>query len=78
VLKRCCHRALDYVAAGMKKLAMFVFLVPTVSLVFFGCANQGPDPEQASREAQQRREAERQQAEFRKSLPPLSNPSQVR
>jgi hypothetical protein len=62
----------------MKKLVPFVFLVSTLTLVFFGCANQGPDPEQTSREAQQRREAERQQAEFRKGLPPVSNPSQVR
>jgi hypothetical protein len=62
----------------MKKLATFIFLIPTLTLVFFGCANQGQDPEQASREAQQRREAERQQAEFRKNLPPESIPSQVR
>ncbi len=55
-----------------------MFLIPGLTLVFFGCANQGPDPEQTSREAQQRREAERQQAEFRKSLPPEGNPSQVR
>jgi hypothetical protein len=62
----------------MKKLATFIFLIPTLTLVFFGCANQGPDPEQTSREAQQRREAEREQAEFRKGLPPEGNPSQVR
>jgi hypothetical protein len=62
----------------MKKLATFMFLVPTLTLVFFGCANQGPDPEQTSREAKERREAERQQADFRKNLPPVSNPSQVR
>ncbi|HEY5992536.1 MAG TPA: hypothetical protein VIU10_08155 [Candidatus Udaeobacter sp.] len=62
----------------MKKLATFIFLIPTLTLIFFGCANQGPDPEQQSREAQQRREAERQQAEFRKGLPPESIPSQVR
>jgi hypothetical protein len=62
----------------MKKLATFMLLIPTLTLVFFGCANQGPDPEQQSREAQQRREAEREQAEFRKGLPPESNPSQVR
>jgi len=62
----------------MKKLAVFMFLIPGLTLVFFGCASPGPDPEQASREAQQRREAERQQAEFRKGLPPEGVPSQVR
>ncbi len=62
----------------MKKLATFIFLIPTLTLVFFGCASPGPDPEQASREAQQRREAERQQTEFRTGLPPVSDPSQVR
>ncbi len=55
-----------------------MFLIPILTLVFFGCASPGPDPEQASREAQQRREAERQQTEFRKGLPPVSDPSQVR
>jgi len=62
----------------MKKLVLFMSLITTLILVFSGCANQGPDPEQSSREAQQRREAERQQAEFRKDLPPVSNASQVR
>jgi hypothetical protein len=62
----------------MKKLGVFIFLIPGLTLVFFGCANPGPDPEQSSRETQQKREAERQQDEFRKSLPPVSNPSQVR
>jgi len=62
----------------MKKLATFMFLIPILTLVFFSCASPGPDPEQASREAQQRREAERQQTEFRKGLPPVSDPSQVR
>ena len=62
----------------MKKLATFMFVIPILTFVFFGCASPGPDPEQASREAQQRREAERQQTEFRKGLPPVSDPSQVR
>ena len=62
----------------MKKLAIFMFLIPGLTLVFFGCGTPGPDPEQTSREAQQRRDAERQQAEFRKGLPPESIPSQVR
>ena len=61
----------------MKKLVLFMSLIPTLTLVFLGCANRGPDPEQASREAQQRREAEKQQAEFRKGLPPESVSSQV-
>jgi len=62
----------------MKKLGVFMFLIPGLTLVFFGCANQNPDPEQSSRETQQQREAERKQAEFRKGLPPESVPSQVR
>ncbi|PYJ29220.1 MAG: hypothetical protein DME90_05950 [Verrucomicrobia bacterium] len=62
----------------MKKLAGLMLLIPGLTLVFFGCSSPGPDPEQASREAQQRKEAEKQQAEFRKDLPPVSNPSQVR
>jgi hypothetical protein len=62
----------------MKKLVIFMFLIPGLTLVFFGCGSPGPDPEQSSREAQQRREADRQQAEFRKGLPPEGIPSQVR
>ena len=62
----------------MKKLVIFMFLIPVLTLVFFGCGSPGPDPEQSSREAQQRREADRQQAEFRKGLPPEGIPSQVR
>jgi len=61
-----------------EKAIPFMFLIPTLTLVLLGCASPGPDPEQASREAKQRREAEQQQAEFRKGLPPVSNPSQVR
>jgi hypothetical protein len=55
-----------------------MFLIPVLTLVFFGCSSPGPDPEQTSREAQQRKEAERQQTEFRKGLPPEGVPSQVR
>jgi PBP1b-binding outer membrane lipoprotein LpoB len=62
----------------MKNLATFMFLISMLTLLFFGCSSPGPDPEQSSREAQQRREAEQQQAEFRKDLPPVSIPSQVR
>ena len=62
----------------MKNLVTFMFLIPVLAFVFLSCSSPGPDPEQASREAQQRREAERQQAEFRKGLPPEGAPSQVR
>jgi outer membrane biogenesis lipoprotein LolB len=62
----------------MRKLAALVFVIIIADLVLFGCAAPGPDPEQVSREAEQQREAERQQAEFRKGLPPVTNPSQSR
>ena len=54
-----------------------MFLIPGLTLIFFGCSSPGPDPEQSSREAQQRREADREQAEFRKGLPPENVSSQV-
>ena len=58
----------------MKKLAIML-LIPALIVVLSGCAS-GPSPEQQTREAQQQGEAERQQAEFRKGLPPVSNPGQ--
>ena len=45
-------------------------------VALLGCAGSGPSPEQQAREADQQKEAERQQAEFRKTLPPVSNPGQ--
>ena len=59
----------------MKKLATAVLLIPALIAVLSGCAS-GPSPEQQAREADQQKEAERQQAEFRKGLPPISNPGQ--
>jgi len=59
----------------MKQLS---FLVPVaLALVLFlpGCSS-GPSPEQQAREADQQRDADRQQAEFRKGLPPVANPGQ--
>jgi outer membrane biogenesis lipoprotein LolB len=58
----------------MRKLATLVFVIIVADLVLSGCAGPGPNPEQVSREAEQQREAERQQAEFRKGLPPVTNP----
>jgi len=60
----------------MKKLAATTFLIPSLFLALIGCASPGPSPEQQARNADQQREAERQQADFRKSLPPVSNPGQ--
>jgi predicted small lipoprotein YifL len=60
----------------MKKLATKTLLISTLLVAFLGCGSPGPSPEQQAREADQQREAERQQAEFRKSLPPVSNPGQ--
>ena len=60
----------------MKRLAATMLLILTLILALLGCASPGPSPEQQARDAEQQREAERQQAEFRKSLPPVSNPGQ--
>jgi len=60
----------------MKMVAATMLLIPTLLLALLGCASPGPSPEQQARDAEQQREAERQQAEFRKSLPPVSNPGQ--
>jgi predicted small lipoprotein YifL len=59
----------------MKKVQAVTLLVSTL-LALQGCGSPGPSPEQQARDADQQREAERQQAEFRKSLPPVSNPGQ--
>ena len=60
----------------MKKVATAVLLIPALIVVISGCGTSGPSPEQQTREAQQQKDAEHQQAEFRKGLPPVSNPGQ--
>jgi predicted small lipoprotein YifL len=60
----------------MKELLTKSILISTLVIALLGCAGPGPSPEQQAREADQQKEAERQQAEFRKSLPPVSNPGQ--
>jgi predicted small lipoprotein YifL len=60
----------------MRKLFTTSLLISMLLIALLGCAGPGPSPEQQAREADQQREAERQQAEFRKSLPPVSNPGQ--
>jgi uncharacterized lipoprotein len=59
----------------MKKLALTVLVIPVGLFLISGCAS-GPTPEQQARDSEQQREAERQQAEFRKALPPVRNPGQ--
>ncbi len=64
----------------MKRLVTTLVLIPGIIVVLSGCGSTGPSPEQSpeqqTREAQQQQDAERQQAEFRKALPPVSNPGQ--
>jgi predicted small lipoprotein YifL len=60
----------------MKQLLIRSLLISMLVVALLGCAGSGPSPEQQAREADRQREAERQQAEFRKSLPPVSNPGQ--
>ncbi len=60
----------------MKKLFTTSLMISTLLIALLGCAGSGSSPEQQAREADQQREADRQQAEFRKSLPPVSNPGQ--
>ncbi len=57
----------------MKQLSFLVLL--GLAVVLLGCSS-GPSPEQQAREADQEREAQRQQADFRKGLPPVANPGQ--
>jgi predicted small lipoprotein YifL len=59
----------------MKKISAVTLLVSTL-FALLGCGTPGPSPEQQAREAEQQRSAERQQADFRKGLPPVSNPGQ--
>jgi uncharacterized lipoprotein len=57
----------------MKQLSLLILLASAFVFFLPGCSS-GPSPEQQAREADQQRESERQQAEFRKGLPPVSNP----
>jgi uncharacterized lipoprotein len=57
----------------MKQLPFLVLLASAFFLFLLGCSS-GPSPEQQAREADQQMEASRQQAEFRKGLPPVANP----
>ncbi|HEX4696624.1 MAG TPA: hypothetical protein VH254_03030 [Candidatus Udaeobacter sp.] len=60
----------------MRNLVITMLLTTLTVVVLFGCAAPTPSPEQQTRQADQQRDAEHQQAEFRKGLPPVSNPGQ--
>ncbi|HEX4653965.1 MAG TPA: hypothetical protein VH227_06930 [Candidatus Udaeobacter sp.] len=64
----------DYFIFLMRKLTTTVFVMAMAIIVFSGCASPKPSPEQQTRESEQQLDAEHQQAEFRKALPPVSNP----
>jgi uncharacterized lipoprotein len=57
----------------MKQISFLVLLAS--AFVLLGCSS-GPSPEQQARDADQQRESSRQQADFRKGLPPVANPGQ--
>jgi uncharacterized lipoprotein len=57
----------------MKQTSILAFLASVFVFFLVGCSS-GPSPEQQAREADQQRDAQRQQAEFRKGLPPVANP----
>jgi uncharacterized lipoprotein len=57
----------------MKPPSIFVLLASASFLFLVGCSS-GPSPEQQARDADEQRDADRQQAEFRKGLPPVANP----
>ena len=60
----------------MKKLLTQSILISTLLIALLGYAGPSPSPEQQTRDSEQQKEAERQQKEFRKGLPPVSNPGQ--
>jgi uncharacterized lipoprotein len=59
----------------MKQFSFRFVLASAFVVWLLGCSS-GPSPEQQAREGDQQREAEREQAEFRKGLPPVANPGQ--
>jgi hypothetical protein len=60
----------------MKSVVGFLLLAAAVLVFYSGCASSKPSPEEQARELDRQREAERQQADFRKGLPPVTNPGQ--
>ena len=59
----------------MTQLSILVLLASAFIVFLLGCSS-GPSPEQQARDADDQRQAQRQQEEFRKGLPPVANPGQ--
>jgi uncharacterized lipoprotein len=59
----------------MKQTSVLALLASVFVLLLLGCSS-GASPEQQARDADEQRQAQRQQAEFRKGLPPVANPGQ--
>jgi uncharacterized lipoprotein len=59
----------------MKQTSVLALLASVFVLLVFGCSS-GPSPEQQARDADEQARSQRQQAEFRKGLPPVANPGQ--
>ncbi len=64
---------LCYFFGLMKTLLLFILLASFSVSVLSGCKN-GPSPEQQVRDLDAEKAAEKQQADFAKSLPPVQNP----
>jgi hypothetical protein len=58
----------------MKKLQIFIVFVAAYVVLLAGCASPRPPNQEQPVDLDQQLEAERQQAAFRKSLPPVSSP----
>ena len=58
----------------MRKPRVFILLASSCIVLLAGCTSPGPSPEEQATSLERQEEAERQQAAFRKSLPPVANP----
>jgi hypothetical protein len=58
----------------MKKLVVVIIFASALSVFLGGCAAPGPSPEEITKQQQEEEKSDREQAVFRQSLPPVSNP----
>lgn len=58
----------------MKSLSLLIVLAASLSTsLLSGCQN-GPSPEEQTRQQEEAKQTAKQQADFNKSLPPVQNP----